>query len=52
MSAPRCQHCDVPMYEKPGTRSGQGQYGYVAVYECKTVYCQTCKGKCRHIEKY
>jgi hypothetical protein len=51
MSLPRCDHCSVPMYEQPGTRSGAGPHGYWAVFRCKTVYCPRCKGNCTMIKK-
>ncbi|SCF45736.1 hypothetical protein GA0070563_11427 [Micromonospora carbonacea] len=51
MSRPTC-HCGVPMYARPGSKSGAGPAGYWAVFECKTLHCPKCgNGRCRMTEK-
>jgi len=43
MSAPRCPHCNVSMWPYETIQKSDGPY---TRYECRTVQCPRCKGRC------
>jgi uncharacterized protein YbaR (Trm112 family) len=49
MALPSCPHCKVKLWIKK--RERQEPMGYWAVFECKTIRCPVCKGRCTHVEK-
>lgn len=47
MAVPRCPHCKVGMWLYETVQKADGPYGR---YECRTMHCPQCKGRCTHKE--
>jgi hypothetical protein len=43
MAVPYCPHCKVGMYAYETVKKSDGVYHR---YECRTVHCDKCHGKC------